>query len=241
MRSVSGLVAGAVLLALAGVLVLTAARADSYLADAQELMATMRYDEAAASLAEAEGSLVYARWVPWLGNRAVREVAARTAALQYWRREYGALVPEGDPVAAVDENNVPLQFVVANAVFRSNLAKTARKPAEKPSPARIAEERVALVQALEEAAAGYLTVLKGPQFHEDAAFNYEFTIRLRDQVAKGSTPPPEQGESADLGESGAPSPATSTQGFEVYIPLESSEKTPAGGDAGKVSTKDRKG
>jgi hypothetical protein len=219
MKSVTGFVLGAVVLVLLGTLAMAASRADARMADAQELMATMRFDEAASSIEAAEQSLRYARWVPWIGADALREVEAKKAALQYYQGDYAELLPEGDPVAAVDENNVPLQFVVANAVFRDKLTSAAT--AKPPTPA---VDRGVMVQALDEAAAGYLTVLKGERFHEDAAFNYEFTVRLRDQVAKGQ-----------------PSPATSAQGFEIYVPLESNEKTPAGGDAGKVSAKDRKG
>jgi hypothetical protein len=236
MKSITGLLAGAFVLALAGMLALTASRADGHMADAQELMATLRFDEAAERLDAAERSLRYARWLPWIGSEAVREVAAKEAALQYWQGQYDALLPEGDPVAAVDENNVPLQFVVANAVFRDKLVK-----ASTAKPTTPAVDRGALVQALDEAASGYLTVLKGEPFHEDAAFNYEFTVRLRDQVAKGQRPPSQQAENADLGESGAPSPATSSEGFEIYVPLEGDEKTPAGGDAGKVTPRERKG
>ncbi len=236
MKSMTGFVVGAVVLALAGALALTAARADGHLADAQELMATLRFDEATDSLAAAEDSLRYARWVPWVGADAVREVAAKRAALQYYQGRYADLLPAGDPVAAVDENNLPLQFVVANAVFRDKLVQAT---VAKPDGPKI--EREVMVQALDEAASGYLTVLKGERFHEDAAFNYEFTIRLRDQAAKGQQPPSQTAENAELGESGAPSPATTTQGFEIYVPLEGNEKTPAGGDAGKVNARDRKG
>ena len=236
MKSMTGFIVGATVLVLLGAIALSASRADARMADAQELMATLRFDEAADSLSAAEDSLRYARWVPWVGADAVREVAAKRAALQYYQGRYAELLPEGDPVAAVDENNVPLQFVVANAVFRDKLmTATTAKPA---SPA---VDRGVLVQALDEAASGYLTVLKSERFHEDAAFNYEFTVRLREQVAKGQRPPAQAAENAELGESGAPSPATSAQGFEIYVPLESNEKTPAGGDAGKVSSKDRKG
>ena len=44
------------------------------------------------------------------------------------------------------------------------------------------------MQALEEAAAGYLTVLKNNTWHADAAYNYEYLVRLRDEVAKGKQP-----------------------------------------------------
>ena len=236
MKSITGFIFGAIVLVLLGTLAMAASRADARMADAQELMATMRFDEAASSIEAAEESLRYARWVPWIGADALRELEAKKAALQYYQGNYSELLPQGDPVAAVDENNVPLQFVVANAVFRDKLTTAATA---KPTTPVI--DRGAMVQALDEAASGYLTVLKGERFHEDAAFNYEFTVRLRDQVAKGQRPPAQAAENAELGESGAPSPATSAQGFEIYVPLESNEKTPAGGEAGKVSAKDRKG
>ena len=52
-------------------------------------------------------------------------------------------------------------------------------------------------------------------------------------------PPPEEG--ADLGEGGAPTPATTLKGFEIYIPLEGNERTPEGGEAGKSEANKRKG
>ena len=236
MKSVTGFIIGAILLAALGTVALAASRTDRHMADAQELMATLQFEAATLELDEADKSLRYARWLPWIGADAVREVAAKRAALEYYQGEYAELLPEGDPVAAVDENNVPLQFVVANAVFRDKLQKVTTAKPTTPSV-----DRQSMIQALDEAAAGYLTVLKGERFHQDAAFNYELTVKLRDQVAKGQRPPSQAAENAELGESGAPSPATSSQGFEIYVPLQSDERTPAGGDAGKVSTKDRKG
>jgi hypothetical protein len=67
-------------------------------------------------------------------------------------------------------------------------------------------------------------------------------VRLRDEIAKGRRPPtPAPQEGSDLGEGGAPTPATSMKGFEIYIPLEGNERTPEGGEAGKASAKQRKG
>ena len=167
------------------------------------------------SLDEAEGYLRYARWVPADRRRPSREVRARKAALQYWQGDFANVLPaQAEPVAAVDETNVELQLVVANAAFRAGLKD-------------VTERRGAHVQALNEAANGYLTVLKNNTWHEDAAHNYEYVVRLRDEMAKGRRPPsaqPEQG--TDLGESGAPSAATSTKGFEIYIPLEGEENRP---------------
>ena len=147
-----------------------------------------------------------------------------------WHRQYDAVLPAGaEPVAAVDEENVELQLVVANSAYRVNQTQF--------------KDKQSTIKALEETAAGYLTVLKNNTWHPDAAFNYEYIIRLRDAAAKGSQPPPPQKneEESDNGESGAPTPATSQEGFQIYIPLEQGEKNPTGGEAGKASAKERKG
>jgi hypothetical protein len=236
MKSISGLTIAALLLAGLGTMTYAASLAERHLADAQEQTATQRYEAAAESLDAAEGDLLYARWLPWVGSEPLREIAARRAALRYWRGDFEELLPEGDPVASVDESNVPLQFVVANAVFRDNLAKATAAPS-----GNSAMDRTALLQALDEAASGYMTVLKSERFYPDASFNYEYLVRLREEAARGRRPPQQPGQSADMGESGAPSPSTSSDKFEIYIPLESNEKTPSGGDAGKVTAKERKG
>ena len=230
MKSGTGLTVAAVVFVLAGMASLTAARVQRHMADAQEQIATEQYDAALASLDAAEGALGYGRWLPLVGDESVREVRARQAAVQYWQGQYDAVLPaQVEPVAAVDESNVELQLVVANAAFRAGASGE--------------KNRDAAVQALNDAANGYLTVLRNDAWHEDAAHNYEFVVRLRDEVARGRRPPPQQQaeQGADLGQSGAPTPATSMKGFEIYIPLEGNERTPEGGDAGKAGPRQRKG
>jgi hypothetical protein len=229
MKDITGFLAGAVMLAAVGVGLLTAARVQGHLADAQEQAATRQYADARASLDAAEGYLRFGRWIPGLGARTVNEVKARQAALLYWQGDYASVLPtQAEPVAAVDESNLALQFVVANAAFRVGFGA--------------ATERDAAVQALTDAANGYSTVLKNESWHEDAAHNYEYVVRLRDEIAKGRRPPSQQAQQGqELGENGAPSSATSMKGFEIYVPLEGNEKTPEGGEAGKSSPNQRKG
>lgn len=231
MKSVTAFLGAAVVFAVIGGISLTAARFQRYMADAQEQIATQQYDEAQASLAAAEDLLAYVRWTPGVGARALDEIRTREAALLYWRGDYEAVLPAPvEPVAAVDESNPDLQLIVANAAFRAGLARAA-KPAE-------------TLQALNDAVNGYAVVLRNDRWNEDAAHNYEFAVRLRDEVAKGGRRPPplpQPQQGGDLGESGAPSPATTTQGFEIYVPLEGNERTPEGGEAGKADAKQRKG
>jgi len=228
-KSVTAYLIAALIFVAVGIVALTASRLERQLADAQERASTQQYALAQESLNAADGYLRYAQWVPSVGDETVREVRARQAALQYWQGEFEKVLPaQAEPVAAVDESNVELQLVVANAAFRNGLKGVT--------------ERTAAVQVLNEAANGYLTVLKNNIWHEEAAYNYEYVIRLRDEIQKGRKPPSEQPQQGmDLGESGAPSDATSTKGFQIYVPLQGDEKSPEGGDAGKATEKVRKG
>ena len=218
----------AAVLAVAGIVCLRIATVERLVADAQQDLATLNYARAETSLAEAENSIGLARWVPGFGAGVMDEVRSRRGALQYWQHKYDALLPEGaDPVAAIEEGSLDLKLVTANAVYRQNQARY--------------KDREATKQALEESAAAYFAVLKNSAWREDAAYNYEYIIRLRDEQAKGKQPP-EGGDASkgEMGQGGQPSEATSQKGFQIYIPLESQEK-PLGGDAGKAPAKDRKG
>jgi hypothetical protein len=218
----------AAILGVVGVVCLRIATVERLVADAQQDLATLNYERAERSLVEAEESIGVARWVPGFGSSVTDEVRARRGALQYWQQKYDALLPEGaDPVAAIEEGSLDLKLVVANAVYRQNQGRYTDREATK--------------QALEESAAAYFAVLKNSAWREDAAYNYEYVIRLRDEQAKGKQPP-EGGDASkgEMGQGGQPSEATSQKGFQIYIPLESQEK-PLGGDAGKAPGKDRKG
>ena len=230
MRATIAFAITAVVLAVIGFAFLGVARLDAHMADAAQRLSTLEYASAQESLTQAEQYSNHARFVPWLGSDARQEIRARQAAVQYWQRQYDVVLPAGaEPVAAVDDTNVELQLVVANSAFRVHQTEF--------------KDKQSTVKALEETAAGYLTVLKNNTWHPDAAFNYEYIIRLRDAAAKGSQPPPPQKneEESDNGDQGAPTPATSQEGFQIYIPLEQGEKNPTGGEAGKASAKERKG
>jgi len=166
----------AALLAVTGLVCLRIASVERLVADAQQDLATLNYDRAAKSLTEAEDSIGLARYVPGFGAAVLDEVRARRGALQYWQKKYDALLPEGaDPVTAIEEGNLDLKLVVANAVYRQNQARY--------------KDRETTKQALEESAAAYFAVLKNSGWREDAAYNYEYLIRLRDEQANGKQPP----------------------------------------------------
>jgi hypothetical protein len=167
--------------------------------------------------------------VPQLGNDFREEIGLRHAVLQYWQRDYDALIAQ--PAEANAQGAAPsgdLQLVVANAAYRDGQAH--------------ATNRAATLEALEDAVASYATVLRNAPWHPDAAFNYEYAARVRDEITKGRRPPAPRPESRDteLGFQGEPA-ATTRQKFEIYIPLDSGDSRPVGGDAGKAPPGVRKG
>jgi hypothetical protein len=160
----------------------------------------------------------------------LNDVRARRATAQYWQRQYAAIVPEGtEPVASVDVDNIALQMVVANASFRKGQATS--------------KDKQTTLDALDTSINAYLTVLKNTSRHENAAYNYEYLVRLRQEVEKGRRKPGESdGDDGPEGRGGGPTPEQgNTNDFKVYIPLESEELQQGSGSSGKAAPTEKKG
>ena len=228
MKGIVGFLVGAVLLVVVGIALIGVSRYEERLADAQQLLATRELARSREALTEAGRYAGYVRLIPGVGPRAFQNIRAREAALQYWERKYDALVAtKTDAIGGDDAENGELQLVVANAGFRA--AQT-----------RLTDRATAMV-ALEEAMNGYMAVLRNAAWNEDAAHNFEYVARLRQETARGQRPQERQ-ESQDTaqGQQGAPAAETKMEQFEIYIPLESQER-PLPGDAGKSTPNQRKG
>jgi hypothetical protein len=225
----AGYLIAAVVFALAGGVSLGVGVFERHMAVAEEGLVTLRYDEAREALSEASKYAEYGRWIPGAGSQVSRDLQTREASLQYWQRQYDALLPrEADPVGAVDADNGALQLLVADCAYRTVQAK--------------AVGREATIQLLDETIAGYLTVLSGDRWDERAAYNYEYLVRVRDELARGrrkALPPPDEKDAAP-GEAGAPAASADMQSFEIYIPLEGEERNDAS-EAGKAAPPGRKG
>lgn len=229
MKSIAGFVIAAMVVAVFGAVFMSAGRFERTMADAQEYASTQRYDEARERLDAADAYVPYGRWIPRIGAVAENDVRARRAALEYWQRNYAAVLPrDADPVGGVDASNLELQTIVANAAYRAGQAT--------------ATDRQSTLQAYDEAIGGFQTVLKNDTWSEDAAFNYEYAIRARDEFAKGrrkTSGAPREGD-PQLGQQGEPAKSGDSRKFEIYVPLNGSERTKAG-EAGKGTGIQRKG
>lgn len=229
MRAVLSYLGGALVLVLIGGALVNASRLDRTVAEAQENLVAARYADAAAGFEAAEGYLGYASWLPWVGNEGT-DMRARQAAVSYWQHEYGEIVPaETEPLAEVSADDLGLQLIVANAVYRSGQAQWT--------------DRESTLAALDAGIGAYLTVLKNDSDSEDAAFNFEYLLRLRREIETGESEPGELFVESDgsQGQKGGPPQELETGEFEIYIPLESDELDKAVGAAGKAGERKRKG
>jgi hypothetical protein len=226
MKAIGGFLLGAIALALVGGLCLAASILDREMVHAQEHVVSGDYAEPLAILETTERYFEYASRLPWIGNGPVNDMRARKAALHYWQRQYAAVVPEvADPVGNIPSDNIELQLVVASAMYRIGQAE--------------AGSRQTMRGALDAAIEGYLTVLKNASRQEDAAYNYEFLLRLRDDIAKGRRKAESIDVSGPHGQVGGPLLKGKNE-FKIYIPLQSDE-IDKGVTAGKAAPIKRKG
>jgi len=230
MKGISGLVIAAILLALLGAGLARLGFLERDLAQAQANVATQNYDGVDETFAAAERYYEYGSHLPWVGSGPLNEIRARRASMHYWQKAYGEVIPQQtDPVGAVPADNPALQLIVANAVYRTGQAQS--------------KDKATTMQALDAGINAYQAVLKNTARQEDAAFNYEYLIRLRDEVDKGKRKP----GPGDIvmkgpdGASGAPPTLENTMSdFKIYIPLDSQERQDQG-VAGKAAPTRRKG
>lgn len=220
---------GGVIAALLGAVCLAAGRLERDVARAQQDVALEHYDRSDATFETAERYFEYGSRLPGVGNRLLNEMRARRAAVRYWQHQYEAIVPQlEDPVAAVAPDNVDLQVIVANAIYRAGRAG--------------AKDRQSTIEALNSAISAYATALRNSRRREDAAFNYEYLARLRDEFEKErrKSELTEGQEANPFGRAAAPlTRSGDTIKFKVLVPLESSEPGESG--AGKAAPIKRKG
>lgn len=233
MKGIAGCVVGAIVLAVLGGVCLGASRLDRQMAGAQHAFLTSDYDAADASFEAVERYYRYISRLPWVGDGPVNDVRARRAAIKYWQRRYGALAPaeRTDPVADIEADNVPLQMIVADSVYRGGQAQ--------------AKDRAALARALDSSVAAYRTVLSNAwrsgntAYGDVAAYNYEYVVRLRADVVRGRRGVPPPADHRTFGAEGKPEDPAFENEFKRYVPLEKEERDD--GNPGKVPPRARKG
>jgi hypothetical protein len=142
--------------------------------------------------------------------------AVTSATVAYWLGQYRNVVAEtGEDTGAADAE---VLRTAANAAFRDNQ----RDPATGP----------AAIQRLDGVLQAYASALKASPRDVEAAYNYEYVARVRDQVARSQgkvklTPAPLAARAGDLpagptihGKPGMPPPEAKMEDLEMLAPME---------------------
>jgi hypothetical protein len=199
------------LFGLAAILVAESRRLDRS-ADLRQRFATLRYDAGDTP----DTTDVLSAWLPESGFGSARGAAVDRATATYWQARYDALAGARE---AIDRDPDPeLLLLAANAAFRASQQKVQPRQDQ-------ARDLDLVLQA-------YATVLKANVFVPDAAYNYEYVVRLRDFLARPRAGTPLEVRPADAvktelppgptihGRPGGPPPRTKGEEFEILAPME---------------------
>jgi hypothetical protein len=196
------------------------ARLADRVADTKEHIATLRFDEVVLDL---DGRATLSEYLP-TDRKLTDDVRVATATAAYWLGRYDAVTADTNNAAADAE----VLLTAANAAFRDSQ--------------RTPGTGQAAVQRLDGVLNAYASALKAAPTKQgslgaevlakEAAYNYEYVARLRDQVARsqGKTikpAPPVTLRSGDLpsgatihGRPGAPPPEAEMEQLQMIAPME---------------------
>ncbi len=233
----------AVVLAVAGWGFWTLGHTEQRLAEAHKQLAVLQYAEAGneSDDAAAEPPMVQ-RLIAQGGLRDgdAKDAHQLHATADYWQARYAALEPKRDAGGAITEKDPDVLLFAANAAFRAGQGDTDRNLA---------------LRRLDAVVKTYAEVLKNSGSHADAAYNYEYAIRVRDTLTKARQLPPQKPAAravaekveSDLpsgptvhGKPGGPPAAASMAQFKIVIPKRGEERKDDP-QAGKGGAKIRKG
>ena len=204
-----------ILLVVAGAVLWRASENERRIAAAERDLVTLKYADAAAAAAQPSGRL--ADLMPWSRSKADRKSLESTAG--YWSGDYDKATADPDA-----------KLLAANANFR--------KAREQGGSWQ------AVVGRLDSVVKQYAEILRDNPNNTEAAFNYEYVVRLRAVLAQRKLPvPPFDNRVNGLtihGMEGAPPEEAEMKKFKMIVPMRPDERLEAE-KAGKGTTKVRKG
>jgi hypothetical protein len=233
MKRSLGIVVSALLLAIAGGICLFAGLFERRMGVAQEDMAVLDFEDPQADYAVLQQDL---EKLPWLSLSTLQEIKVRRATLQYWQHDYGDLAELAVKPAHGDEAVDPeLQLLGANAAFRM----AQRGP----------QDKVTVLKNLDAAIRAYAEALRAGNERPDAAFNYELTVRIREELASGKRKGmpaydiDEDKSDANMhGDPGEPPKDMKVEQFQIRIPMDPKDfKSKEDTSAGRGQVRKRRG
>ena len=213
--SVFGQALIAIILVAAGAILWRSSEHERRLAIAERDLVTLKYADAAAAAEQPGGRL--AGLMPGARTDADAKTLASTAG--YWGGDYDKAIENPDA-----------KLLAANAAYRKlRLAGGSWQ---------------AVVGRMDSVVKQYAEILRDDPANTEAAFNYEYVVRLRSVIAARKLPvPPVDGKNANIsihGSAGAPPEASDMKKFKMIVPMRPDERLEAE-KAGKGTTKVRKG
>jgi hypothetical protein len=215
MTSLVGQLVLAAVLMLAGAGLWTTANLDRGLADGAQDLATLQYEQAVSTMGERASGLL--RRLPGVAASADRADTIRDTA-QYWQ---GTSESAGGPAKG--------SLLAANAAYHAVMESGGTWQT--------------VVARLDEVVKQYAAVVRDHPEDEDAAFNYEFVVRLRAGIAAGrrDVAPNQGGSDVTIhGVPGAPPPGSDMKTFKMIVPMQPDERREAE-QAGRGATRVKKG
>jgi hypothetical protein len=217
MRSFIGYLVVALLLLAGGYMLWSTALRQQRLVEAERDLVSLQFERATTTLDELAQASPFARLMPALDAAAG---ASRVASMRdYWQSKYEAVA--GDPTYAL---------MAANAAFRA--------------VERDGGSWTAVSGKLDAVIKRYAEVLRSDPDNEDAAYNYEFTVRRRAAIvaSKQAVPPANVASSARTlhGHGGAPPEGSEMKQFKMIVPMLPQEREEAE-QAGRGTRRIRKG
>jgi len=205
----------AVILVAAGAILWRSSEYERRLAAAERDLVTLKYEDAAAAAAQPGGRL--ANLMPL--SRTAGDAKALASTAGYWRGDYEAAIQNPDA-----------KLLAANAQFRK-IRETGGS-------------WQAVVGRMDSVVKQYAEILRENPNNTEAAFNYEYVVRLRAVIAARKLPvAPVDGKNANIsihGSAGAPPEESDMKKFKMIVPMRPDERLEAE-KAGKGTTKVRKG
>jgi hypothetical protein len=225
--------------ALSGAAFWTMGKTEQQLANAHKELAVLQYASASDESDASVASPPLIQRVGGLGRNEQVDARQLHATADYWQTRYAALEPKRDAGGAITETDPQVLLLAANAAFRSTQGDADRNSA---------------VRKLDAVVKTYAEVLKRNDLAQDAAYNYEYAVRVRDLLAraKAATKPTPAAKTAvntesDLpigptlhGHPGGPPAKTDMAQFKIVIPKRGEERKDDP-QAGKGNVKIRKG
>jgi hypothetical protein len=217
MKSFASLIVLVLALLVVGGVLWMAGRTEERLAAAEYSFVTLRYETAASQFDVAAGSNLLRPLMTRLGVGTGTE----RAAAQYWM---------GNDEGFGESEDSALKLFAANAEYRA--LRAAGGPWQ------------AVVSRLDAIAKRYADILRGDAGNEDAAYNYEFIVRVRAAVVAAKKPLPAMNPDAAgvtvHGVPGAPPEEADGKKFKMIVPMLPDERQEAE-EAGRAGRKVRKG